>query len=164
MEEIWKEYSRHYKVSSHARVMNSLTGYILAQNVNGGGYYYCSLSMPMKYNLTVHRAVATLFIPNPLGKEQVNHKNGNKLDNSIENLEWVSQEENLRHAVDNKLMPSGVDSYLAKLDDVKVEAIKLRLRDGVGVSKIAKQYGVHAGTISGIKSKRTWKHVRPDLL
>lgn len=51
----------------------------------------------------IHRIIAYLFIPNPEGKLQVNHKNCNKLDFSIDNLELVTQEENNKHAVDNKL-------------------------------------------------------------
>lgn len=163
MEENWKAYNKYYEISDRGRVRNSKTGHILAQNVNGGGYWYVTLSRPTKYNLTVHRGMAILFIPNPFNKAQVNHINGNKLDNSLENLEWVSQEENLKHAVDNKLMPRGTSSYLAKLDEEKVEAIRISLSEGVMQATLAKEYGVDRGTISGIKLGRTWKHVRPDL-
>jgi len=163
MEEIWKAYNRYYEISNRGRVRNSETAHILAQNVNSGGYWYATLSRPTKYNLTVHRGMAILFIPNPLNKTQVNHINGNKLDNSIENLEWASQEENLKHAVDNKLMPQGTSSYLAKLDEEKVEAIRISLSKGIMQAALARQYGVDRGTISGIKLGRTWKHVRPDL-
>lgn len=57
----------------------------------------------VKYNSTAHRIVAMAFIPNPENKPYVNHKNGNKQDNRVENLEWVTQSENCQHAVDNGL-------------------------------------------------------------
>ena len=164
MQEIWKLYpGAPYEVSNLGEVRNTSTGHILSQNINSGGYNYVSLHKPVKYNLTVSRAVAFLFVPNPDNKPQVNHIDGIKSNNDFTNLEWVTQEENLAHAVRTGLMPCGSTSYLAKLNESKVEQIKLDLCAGVKVSVLAKKYNVHAGTISGINNRRTWKHVRPDL-
>jgi len=66
--------------------------------ISNSGYYYCNLSINHKKKLYyVHRLVAITFIPNPNNKEQINHIDGNKLNNNVKNLEWVSQSENCSH-------------------------------------------------------------------
>lgn len=72
---------------------------ILKTGINGSGYFVVSLYKKLvKKTFILHRVVALTFIPNPENKPQVNHKNGNKLDNRVENLEWNTISENQKHS------------------------------------------------------------------
>lgn len=123
MNEEWKviEDYPNYSVSNLGRVRNNKTGYIRKPIKNIGskgceGYCYVMFKHPILRNVLVHRLVANAFIPNPDNKPQVNHKDGNKLNNCADNLEWVTGSENQLHSymVLNRNRNAGSDSTHAK--------------------------------------------------
>lgn len=80
---------------------------IITRRISNKGYLTVTLSKKGQSNTHhVHRLLALAFIPNPDHKPIINHKNGNKLDNSIENLEWATYSENALHAYRNGLYKS----------------------------------------------------------
>lgn len=103
-DEVWKDvtgYENHYMVSNKGRV-RALGGItvrkILPKYKNKDGYMFVVLTQNKNQKCyKVHRLVAQEFIPNPENKPQVNHKNGIKADNSVENLEWCTAKENSEH-------------------------------------------------------------------
>ena len=112
----------------------------------------------MKY---IHRLIAQHFIYNPLNKKQVNHKDGNKLNNKISNLEWVTQKENIRHAFKNKLMkaPSGEKSGKSKFNEQQIREIK-KLK---GIEKLritAKKFNTNTSNVWFIQNNKTWVNIK----
>lgn len=107
----------------------------------------------------IHRLVAIAFLGVQAGKE-VNHKDGNKENNCVENLEWVTRSQNAQHAYDNNLRKAhpvlGEKNYAAKLTESKVKEIRKSL---LSQKKLALKYGVSSSVIQKIKERRSWKHV-----
>jgi hypothetical protein len=101
----------------------------------------------------VHRLVAETFIPNPEGKREVNHKDGDKTNNHVSNLEWVTPKENIKHYLDNN---TPIRYRGSKLNRDQAMAIKYSEED-VGV--LSERYGVLRSTITRIKSGNRWKNV-----
>ena len=109
-QEEWKYvegYGRRYLVSTHGRVMSLAHGpvRILKSGTNGRGYQHVRLYEKDGRDKSeiVHILVAKAFIPNPEWKRCINHKDGNKGNNFVDNLEWVSHSENMLHAYDTGL-------------------------------------------------------------
>jgi len=87
----------NYSVSNLGNLMNNKTGKFLKSCVKGGYLHISLTNGKIKKTLKVHRLVAQAFIENPENKTDVNHKNKNKLDNTLSNLEWMTRKENNQH-------------------------------------------------------------------
>ncbi len=112
----------------------------------------------------VHILVAQAFIPNPENKKIVNHKDGNKKNNHVENLEWVTQSENLKHAYQIGLVKPlrGTESPKSKLTENDVRYIRKIYRPHdrkFGAIALAKKFSVSRYTIYSIISGKTYKNV-----
>lgn len=109
----------------------------------------------------VHRLVATVWVPNPYNKLQVNHIDGNKLNNSYLNLEWVTNEENAQHAatlIRTTFNKRYRKSKLSELDVINI-ATKIKEESNLSIKILAKEYGVSPTTITELKSGRSWRHL-----
>lgn len=176
MGEEWKDISKHeirYKVSNK--------GFVISKSpiVTNKGFKsirkekYLHLNVIKGYHTVrlydkgkskifkVHRLVAEAFIPNPENKPEVNHKNGIKTDNRVENLEWCTSKENINHALANGLrkpLKGEQKINTSKLTDKQVLEIrenKLNLtRHDLSV-----KYGVKYRTVCQVVNRETWKHI-----
>ena len=111
IDEYWSviPFATNYSVSTYGRVGNNRTLKILVQTINQHGYHCLTLTTNsgQPRNFRVHRLVGLVFIPNPENKPYINHKDGNKSNNHVSNLEWVTAQENNLHARNMGLMGYG---------------------------------------------------------
>ena len=129
-----------------------LSGKTLIPQDNGHGYQVVTLRDGHRHTLqtTVHRLVALAFIPNPDNLPEVNHIDGDKSNNVVENLEWVTRDDNRRHAIEV------LDAYGFNRSLTKEQILSIRL-DGRPHHVIADDYGLEQTTISAIKRGKTYR-------
>ena len=164
-----------YDVSSLGRVrrnQNASTksttfpGRILTSSADSStGYHRVTLhSKGRKQREQVHRLVARAFIEGFEPGRHVNHKNGIKTDNRVENLEWCSARENVLHAWRMGLnTPNrGEQSGRSTLKDQDVRIISFLLSRGVQAAILAEAFGVTGANISSIKRGQSWTHITKE--
>jgi hypothetical protein len=145
-----------YKIDSDIPFYNQKK-YVLKPYKLKTGYLQVRLSKNgSSKGKTIHSLIATAFITNVNSKPCVNHINGIKDDNRIENLEWVTHKENMQHAVKTGLwVVSGERGAASKLTDLQI--IEIRNNKELNQPQLAKKYGVHQSNISLIKRNLTRK-------
>jgi hypothetical protein len=152
----------NYQVSDTGLVRNSKTLQI-KKSAAGGTSVYLMASIYIKdgkrKNHLVHRLVAKYFVDNPHNKEQVNHIDGDKLNNSYENLEWVTPKENMKHAFESGLYKKfNNQTYKGKFGAEHNRSIKIECNGVVynGYSEASRLTGIKMSTIH-----RAVKHNKP---
>lgn len=128
------DYSQYYEVSNFGKLRNTKTHKILKQTIGKTGYYgYCGSlgSRQKKKMFKIHKAVAETFIENPNNYEVINHIDGDKLNNNVNNLEWCTYQHNYNHAVKLGLMQNNFNSRQKAIEKIKkkVRGINIKTND-----------------------------------
>ncbi len=166
MEENWKPCpgaEGSHMVSSKGRIKLTSFNEIVLINGHSDAYGYTIVTINNK-PCKVHRLVALAFIPNPNNKPQINHIDGQKGNNNIENLEWVTASENLKHSYDflsRKVnTPKGEDCNFSKLTEQQALEI---INSNAPAIELADKYGITWSHVYGIKSGKAWGHLQKNL-
>jgi hypothetical protein len=175
-------YEGLYEISSHGRLrsIDAVTispggkkytrqGRLISLTTEGIGYWRALLYRgDGRRGRKIHQLVAESFLPpKPTPAHVINHIDGVRKNNRPENLEWVTQGENIRHAYRIGLRRprtasanAGEKNGHAKHTDARVREIRALAKAGIRRSKIAAAYGVPWATVGGIVARRRWRHVQ----
>jgi len=156
-----KDYE-NYSVSNYGRIRNDKTGRILKPRKDLCGYLYVGLyKNGVRKMLKVHRLVANAFIPNPENKRTVNHIDGNKINNFVENLEWCTHKENTHHAMDTGLKDSKGEKHgRVKLSEKEVLEIRRIFATGdYSQTTLGEMFDVSQQHVSDIINRKLWQHI-----
>lgn len=151
-----------YKVSSDGQVKNSISDIILKPFKNTNGYLVLTLYLKNKKHLKrINVLVAQAFIDNPLNKPTVNHIDGNKENNRVDNLEWSTHHEQNLHAFKMGLMKArkGEESHYCKHSESTIHEICKLLEKGLNRVEVSKLLNVSTSLIKHIIRKNSWVHV-----
>lgn len=145
--EIWKPirgYENRYSVSNFGRVKNHVDGNLLALQKRVGYIRACLVVKQKQKRFSVHRLVAEAFIPNNESKPFINHKDFNRANNVVENLEWVTTKENAKHRKDSGRYPKlyGGAAYRSKFTNQQAKEIRERYAIIKNQSELAREYRV----------------------
>lgn len=156
--EIWRKtlYSDSIEVSNYGNVRRIFKNGISLYkgSINQDGYLRIKFSIKGKvFNKFIHVLVAETFINNPMNYPQINHKDGNKLNNYIDNLEWCTASENMQHAYDNNLKRTDRKHSRAKLTEADVLNI---YSSDLPIKDLCELYNMEKSAIHRIRNGKSW--------
>ena len=158
-QEIWVTFSRDYEVSNYGRIKHLFKKHfrIISGSKHKDGYIFATIH---GRQTPVHRIVCSAFHSDSFKEGLVvNHIDGNKYNNFADNLEWVTQKENIRHSIENNLQPKASKTYSGKFTSEERDEIKRLWDDGIlSKREIAKKYGVSHTCVNDIISDK-YKYV-----
>lgn len=158
--ELWKPlpFNENMAISSFGRLKSLKSGRVWKLRNGRQGYpcitIYITKTKKSK-NLKIHRLVAEMFIPNPENKPQVNHKDFNKENNHVSNLEWCTMQENISHYYDNRF------KYI--VTDEQVKFVRENI-EKIGATKLSKMLSIQEGYIYGVANGIHRPDIYPDLI
>lgn len=173
MEEIWKDIENFeglYRISSFGKVeslsrsikspngFRTMKGRILAPRYTHGYIHVQLCKHGNNYNFYVHSLVANTFLSKENCNLVVNHKDGNKQNNNVSNLEWITQKQNIHHAIETGLTKiSGENSHFHKLNKEEVLNIRKLFSEGNSLLELATKFNVTKATTCRIVNNKIWK-------
>lgn len=154
----------NYRIDEKGNVYN-IKGELKFTRPNRDGYNTVNLwknNKPICY--AIHRLVAEAFIPNPENKPCVNHKDCDKMNNNVDNLEWCTYSENLKHAMDNKLLVhyKGEDVGNAIITNDQAHQICKMMQDGYRNKEIVEKLSVPKHIVTNIRARKCWTFISKD--
>lgn len=153
----------YYMISNYGRLFNKYTSCFIGNNSNPNHYTHCILSGEPNTQIDLHRLVMMVFHPRPdFANMYINHKDGNKTNNRIDNLEWCTASENTIHGYNTGLIPRGEYSACAKLTEAQVRYIcELLATNQYSQKEIADMAGCNICNVNDIKQGK-WNHIAND--
>lgn len=158
----WQRYNDFLTVSNHGDVKSH--GKLVKCEICKNGYKRIHVSHHgIQFKFLVHRLVAETFIPNPDNLPCVNHKDGNKLNNSVDNLEWCTFSRNNKHAYETGLKSAkGENNGRHKLTENDVDYIRknyIKRHPEFSFAAMARKFGVDKKTVESAYKGINWRHV-----
>lgn len=154
--------NNNYRINKKGDIYSYYTNKILKQRNSKKGYPSVRLIINGKGTTkVVHRLVAQTFIPNPDNHPQVNHIDGNKENNSVENLEWCTNDYNMKHSWEIGLRKSLKGEEIGTSKLLKHEVVEI-YESKESSYELAKKYDINISTVNLIRSGKTWSHITKD--
>ena len=155
---VWIGISKHYEASTDGHIRNKNTKHVLKEFAGKDGYLRTQFDGKTQ---TVHRVIAKAFLAFESGKDFVNHKDGDKTNNAVENLEWCTRSENMEHAYKIGLKSSlGEKNGRSKLTKADVDFIREHYKRGskeYGAKALSITFHVAPQTVSAVISGQNWR-------